>query len=309
MKQTKLGKAIAYAAAGVALTACSIPMASAAVTTMYNLTTNYANDNSDNTSDPTAGGAWQLSGGTDGWNYGMSGRTVPIWAGTASSDSTPFGYVAPQLNWAVEITEGLGGKGEISTFDAFNRYGVYADIDTAKGAWSDAISGTTNPGAKGWRHDLEYGLFKSDTSGKVTLGAKGVLQSGTDFGFTVFKGMSTNTVYNHHGSWNALNNEFGLSPASFPFDPNEDNPWTISDIVAYSAGGANPINLNTISFDAVAGQIYTIVLGGYRNGAWGETNDGYRLTVSQVPVPGAAWLFGSALAGLVGVKRRKQTTV
>jgi probable HAF family extracellular repeat protein len=33
------------------------------------------------------------------------------------------------------------------------------------------------------------------------------------------------------------------------------------------------------------------------------------LTPAAVPVPGAVWLFGSALAGLVGMKRRKQAVV
>jgi hypothetical protein len=30
-----------------------------------------------------------------------------------------------------------------------------------------------------------------------------------------------------------------------------------------------------------------------------------RLTVSQVPVPAAAWLFGSALLGLAGIARKR----
>ena len=38
------------------------------------------------------------------------------------------------------------------------------------------------------------------------------------------------------------------------------------------------------------------------NGAFG----GFLLTPAAVPVPGAVWLFGSAMAGLVGVTRRKQ---
>jgi hypothetical protein len=29
--------------------------------------------------------------------------------------------------------------------------------------------------------------------------------------------------------------------------------------------------------------------------------------VSQVPIPAAAWLFGSGLLGLVGIARRKKT--
>ncbi|MEQ1530584.1 MAG: VPLPA-CTERM sorting domain-containing protein, partial [Methylococcales bacterium] len=34
--------------------------------------------------------------------------------------------------------------------------------------------------------------------------------------------------------------------------------------------------------------------------------NGNTITVSQVPVPSAVWLFGSAIAGAVGIRRRKQ---
>jgi hypothetical protein len=36
------------------------------------------------------------------------------------------------------------------------------------------------------------------------------------------------------------------------------------------------------------------------------TTGWHELTVTSVPVPGAVWLFGSALAGLLGFGRRKQ---
>jgi len=43
-------------------------------------------------------------------------------------------------------------------------------------------------------------------------------------------------------------------------------------------------------------------------GGWGSTIDGYALTAttSAVPVPGAIWLLGSALAGMGIVGRRKE---
>jgi hypothetical protein len=318
MKHTKLAKAIAYAIAGTALASGSISIASAATTSMYNLTTSGGADNSTNTTNPTTGGTWALSGGTDGWLYGFSGSSsgtdtsIAKWAGTTGTNKTPFGYTGAHLNWGFEITGGNGGTGEISTNQAFAKYGVYADIDTAKGAWSDAAQA---PNASGWRHDLEFGLFKSDTTGAVTLSAQGILQSGTNFGFTIFKGMTSNTSYGHHGGWNANNNASGLTTDSLPggntnFDPDGAGPQTaIGQIVAYSVGGVSPLNLNNITFNAEAGQVYTIVLGGYRNGSWGDTIDGYKLTISQVPVPGAVWLFGSALAGFVGVSRRKSKAV
>jgi hypothetical protein len=309
MKKTKLAQAVSMALAGTALSLGAVSTANAAVTTMYNLTTSGAADNSTNTTNPTTGGVWALSGNTDGWLYGFTGSnpapgtgttSVAKWAGTTGINTTPFGYTGAHLNWGFEITGGNGGTGEISTFDSFNRYGVYADIDTAKGAWSDAVQ---PPNASGWRHDLDFGLFKSDTTGLVTLNATGILQSGTNFGFTIFKGQNTNSTYSHHGGWNANNNATGLTAASLP---GGGTTLGVSDIVAYSVGGATPSNLNTISFNAQAGQVYTILIGGYRNGSWGETIDGYKLTVSQVPVPAAVWLFGSALAGMGVIGRRKQ---
>jgi hypothetical protein len=314
MKQTQLAKAIAYAIAGVALTAGSVSTASATVTTMYNLTRASGADNSANTTDPTASGTWALSPGTDGWTNGINVTATGTgtnpngakWAGTTGTYATPFGYTGAHLNWGFQVSGGNGGSGEISTYDAFNKYGTYADIDTAKGAWSDA----GEPASQGWRHDLDMGLFKSDTSGVVTLNATGIMQAGTNFGFTIFKGMDTVTGYSHHGGWNLSNNSYGLTPFSLPWG---DLPYpgelAVSDIVAYSVGGANTSsNLNTISFNAEAGQVYSIFLGGYRNGLWTETNDGYRLSITQsaVPVPGAVWLFGSALAGLIGAQRRKK---
>jgi hypothetical protein len=43
---------------------------------------------------------------------------------------------------------------------------------------------------------------------------------------------------------------------------------------------------------------------------WGMTcaNDVIEGSVSTVPVPAAAWLFGSGLLGLVGVARRKKVS-
>jgi len=303
--KTKLAKAVAIAIAGSALSVAAISDASAAATTMYNLSTSGGDDNSTNATNPTTGGIWALSGGTDGWTNGAIGPSVgngtgaSKWAGTSGANNVAFGYTGAHLNWGLNITGGNGGTAEISTVDSFNRYGVYADIDVAKGAWSDAAIS----GASGWRHDLDLGLFKSDSTGLVTLSAQGILQSGTAFGFTIFKGVDTATSYNHHGAWNAGNNSAGITSASRPYTTAGGLP--ISDIVAYSVGGASSSNLNTISFNAEAGQIYSIFVGGYRNGDWGDTTDGYKLTVSQVPVPGAVWLFGSAMAGLIGFGRRK----
>lgn len=314
MRKTQLTNAIKLAITGMTILLAPVTDANATVTTMYNLSTSNGDDNSTNVTDPSEGNSWGLAGGTDGWanGAGPSGQAVgsnPLqkWAGTSSATTAAFGYAGAHLNWGFSITGGNGGSGEISAFDAFNRYGVYADIDTAKGAWSATNTGST---FGGWRHDLDVGLFKSDTTGLVTLRATGVLNAVSNFGFTVFKGRDSVTDYNHHGQWN--NNSWAVVGNPYVGGVDAGLGLAVSDVVARSIGdnAATPLvneaaNLNTISFNAVAGEYYTIFIGGYRNGTWGDTNDGYRLSISQVPVPGAVWLFGTALAGL-GLKSRRQ---
>lgn len=289
----KLAKAISMAFAGVAMTVGT--GAALAGTTMYNTFNQY----------PSAIPTDANANGTDGWVYGFGvapGAGTPNFVGTAASSTLPFGYAGGGiLNWAVQLT-GSGDSATISSADAHSRYGVYADIDVAGGSWSDANAA----GASGWRHNTDYGLFKADTTADITLSAVGVTNTDA-FGFTIFKGMDASTVaYSHHGGWNSGNNATGLTSNSLP---GGNTTFSISDIVAYSVGGASPQNISNITFHAVAGQVYTILMGGYRTSDWGTTSDGYVLNVSSavsaVPVPGAVWLFGSAVAGMVGFGRGK----
>lgn len=354
MTKKYLAQAVAMTLAGVTFSsASSATVAPATVTTMYNATTGVDGSVLAGTVDPFAGAVYNAGyyGKTDGWSNGAGAQTlanattpaasgwtnpvtgdfyastkrVPVgyypsqqWVGTASSTTAAFGYTGAHMNWGIEITGGNGGTGTISTSDSFARYGIYADVDTAKGAWAATNTGATQGG---WRHDLDVGLFKSDTSGLVTLTAQGNLNPNAQFGFTVFHGMDNVTGYVHHGSWNANNNTTGITIQSSPYDAggptnpgaNSGTGLAQSDIVAYSVGTisvTDPFtgtsNINTISFDAVAGEYYTIFLGGYMGGSWNSTTDGYSLTVSQVPIPGAVWLFGSALTGLFGMQRRKK---
>lgn len=117
--------------------------------------------------------------------------------------------------------------------------------------------------------------------------------------------MDTSTVaYNHHGpAWNVgTNTQPGAPTADSLRGGNTNLP--LSSIVAYSIGDPDgtgpltPTNLNTITFYAIANQVYTIAVGGYRNGDWFDTTDGYVLTVSQAPVPACKF---TATGGLTGV--------
>jgi len=255
------------------------------------------NPDGPNTSQPFNLTAATASASRPGW-VGIGGSSTP-------TQTTPFGYNARvTLNWAVDFAGGTSNSAEISNADAISRYTQSADIDTAQGAWSD----NNASGASGWKHDLDWGLFKSDVSGLVTITTQGVNESGRNYGYTIFKGMSPNVngAYSHHGAWNNNGNNTGGAPTTTNIPGNTG--FVLGDLEAWTVGGASPQNLTTITFNAVAGQIYSIAVGGYRNGSNMTTSDGYKLTISQqtpVPIPAAVWLFGSALAALGVVGRRK----
>ncbi len=254
-------------------------------------------------------------------------QSLPVaWVGTdpreAADSQNPakFGYSGTQvLHWTAVL--GANDAATVSRMDSNARYGGtpladgsifnYADIDSAQGAWHDNIS-------TGRKHDLDVGLFKSTVTQTVKLSIASLLGDGEvddtpDYGFTIFEGMDTTTVaYSHHGSWHQVtpedalrvgNNEHPLTPPN-PLgglgyeDPNASGLDVL--VGDYVVG-------NEAIFQAVAGKAYTIYLGGFLTGSWTTTRNDYQLTITTapVPVPGAVWLFGSALAGLVGLKRRK----
>ena len=112
---------------------------------------------------------------------------------------------------------------------------------------------------------------------------------------------------------------FGKGAASGTFSHDysfASNP--ASSVITYAIELLNEnILINSITLDSVAlnwdslnkrwfgisasAASHTIHL----DGSFSKKSQQYQLNVSSVPVPAAIWLFGSALAGLVGVSRRK----
>lgn len=81
--------------------------------------------------------------------------------------------------------------------------------------------------------------------------------------------------------------------------------WDVSALVNDWISGAN-----SLQFIAMTGQNDTSgndFLHGFFNNSDTAQDQGYtRLEVSAVPLPAAAWLFGSAVLGMIGIARRQQ---
>jgi hypothetical protein len=282
-QKTKLAKSIALVIASSALSIGAVSTASAHV--MYNTFTTTATSATD---------GWTRTAGPS--SNGNTGAIQP-WVGTAGG-ALPFGYTgSSHLNWAAEV-HNAGDSLEVSSADSLADYGFAAEIDTGGGAWRDTSTVPT-----GWKHQTDIGLIKSDVTQKITINltALSQLQANTfsKFGVTLFEGMDTKTGnYSHHGSWN--------NPAAGkPYTAN--NPFGTTGLtnIGYSD---NVDAVHGFTFTAQAGQIYSLYLGGVDFSKWNTGVDNYKLNIasSPVPVPGAVWLFGSALAGVVGLRRRNQ---
>jgi hypothetical protein len=283
MKKTTIAKAVAMVITGSALSMAAASVS--ASTTMYNT---FVVD-----LDPEVVA-------TDGWTYsdgpskGISaGATLNPWLGTAGG-ALPFNYTGKSaLNWAAHITN-AGDSLTISAADAATNYnGAQVDIDSGKGAWQD-----TSGSPKGWAHNVDIGLFKSDVTTKVALTASFLNNPTAKFGITLFTGMDTGTGYSHHVNWN--------NPPTVPYT--KSNPFFTTGVI-YADHKIDVDSSTAFEFIAEAGQIYSIYLGGYRGSpSWLSNRDFYQLNIatSPVPVPAAAWLFGSGLLGLMSYGRKKK---
>jgi hypothetical protein len=293
MKKKQLAKAVAFAISGAAFTLGSISDALAASTTYYNTFNTYASDI--HTDEACLADGSSCGSATDGWTNGAPNSGTWATASHWTSASAPFGTLAKVVNWAAEI-ENAGDSLTISSQDAHTRYGVWADIDTAKGAWYD---GTT-----GWGHNTDVGLFRSSVTQDVTIKLTSIQPVGssetwTNFGVSLYTGMANNS-WSHHGQWNNAAN---------PFTKNNPLGGGAGTLI-YKDHDSTVDATNGITFTAIAGTVYSILLGGNSGGSNFDPHAGYSVSLTTaptaVPIPAATWLFGGAMVSLVGAIRRKR---
>lgn len=214
--------------------------------------------------------------------------TAPIHAATVTSNPGDLQAGVP-YSWKVV----MGGE-----FDLAHYHG-----DVGATSWAEP----NNPvGAKGWTHT-------SDWTALDLTGFSGPMLLTLDLGradppkvselfpaFTLFSGWQTTAPSGVQHTWNNIGN------------PSWTPSLTYIDHLA-NAGGPN-------GTDSGAGEeflskswvlapgLYTLNYGGNPSSALAQTGEqGFSVTLftQPVPIPAAVWLFGSGLAGLAGLARRR----
>lgn len=158
-----------------------------------------------------------------------------------------------------------------------------ANFELAVGgkAWED---GNDN---SGWGHGMDFGLVNlaSAVSGfSITVAAEnpGLLPA-----FSFYSGWDRGATSDRHATY--VNNV--------------DNPLGTTGLALLASVANDGDGSVTYNFGPLAAGRYSLFIGGDDFGAGAGR---YTVSMSAVPVPGAVWLFGSALFGLLGLNRRKQ---
>ncbi len=178
-------------------------------------------------------------------------------------------------------------------------YEISAADAIAKGAAStfvlESINNKWTP-ASSWGNALDFGLINMEVGGNLTVTVEADSSLASTFApvFTFWSGWDATATSSKHGSWNAD-----------PFNPTPRG----SNELSYVGHAATTVDGGSVAytFNGLAAGQYSLWIGG--NGL-DNVNEYYRgsMSVAAVPIPGAVWLFGSAIAGLVGFGRRRGST-
>lgn len=237
--------------------------------------------------------------------------TTGSWTGGSPVDK---GYIANlPTTWLANIHH-YNDVYEVSAADAKTHVGVASNfvLETAGNRWKPSSS---------WGNALDYGLIDLDVAGHltITLEADSALNSTFAPGFTLFQGWGSTVHGNKHQAWNANPdapsspignvsnpNHASYNPNSLSFNPDQ-LPLAVRGL-SFVGYGATTTDGGTVTktFENLSAGKYFLWIGG--NGS-DNSNEYYKasLSVAPVPVPAAVWLFGTAMAGMIGIGRRKQS--
>lgn len=218
-------------------------------------------------------------------------------------------------NWTAGAPSGYVGNLPINWFAHIHNGGGVANSQTASSADSIADGGAGiavgarayKDNSTNWGHNADFALFTLEHDATVTITVSSD-NSSLRSAFGLWSGWDTASGSRHgtylsNGAINPMaNNPFSGGDAGISVV--DANAW------AFAATQGTPLASTsaTLTRFLTAGN-YTLALGGYDGSVAGQL--AYTATItaaaSPVPVPGAVWLFGSAMAGFVGLGKRKRT--
>jgi hypothetical protein len=163
-------------------------------------------------------------------------------------------------------------------------------------SWNDPIN-FGDPIGTGWTHTSRWTALTLTEAADLTI-TLAANNSSLVPAFSLYAGQQqtdggTNGgyhVYNNSGTfdWSTIDPGYG--------------PTTLSYIGNASASGTDSSITKTFSLGP---GLYSLVFGGNPPAGTPGSSVAYQATLSTVPVPAAMWLFGSGIAGLVGLARRR----
>ena len=163
-------------------------------------------------------------------------------------------------------------------------------------SWNDPIN-FGDPIGTGWTHTSRWTALTltEATDLSITLAAN---NSSWVPAFSLYSG--------HQQTDNGLNGGYHVYNNAGNFDWSTADPGADSSSLNYigNATASGTDSSITRTFSLGPGQ-YSLVFGGNPPPGTAGAQVAYQATLSTVPVPAAVWLFGSGLAGLVGLARRK----
>lgn len=166
-------------------------------------------------------------------------------------------------------------------------------------------SGDITPGITVWRTDGAFDGGTAPGTGELSTASKGVPHSFNQVGQAGDWGLLWATDDSISSTFSAAPGNTASGILSRVGYANDGSTQALNGWGATVNSDGNADGLATVNFTSLMHGDYLIFVGGADG-----TNSGGTITlnVSQVPVPAAAYLFGTALFGLFASTRRKQAT-
>lgn len=197
--------------------------------------------------------------------------------------------------------------------------GLTENVSLAPYSWDG-----NNNGSFGWMHTSSWSTFNISQASEVniTLTRSGSASNATSPAFTVWSysgnpdWSSYDTSVNGAMDYDQLTGKTGSSNSNwlpltgFARYANAGTSFTNDNGSALSHTSLGDSSVAALSFNFSAGN-YLIVMGGSCSSATcasaGAQSASLSISPAAVPLPGTVWLFGSAVAGVIGASRRKST--